>query len=258
MRQTRLRERLAAGQTCFGLFVNFNSPAFIELAGLAGFDWVFLDAEYGTLNEADCEQMVRAAETVGLTTIIRLPYPDPRLINRFLNTGAMGVLVPHLRSREVAEEVVAYAKFAPRGRRSSSSVVRAADYGLGMPDAEYSPWANEETMVFGILEDREAVENLPEILAVDGIDGFIVGPGDLSHAYGVPGQWQHPVVQQAVEQMTAQVLASNKHLCGIVANPATMLETTRSLIDRGIRMIAIPTSVFVAHTAQQLSALRDR
>jgi len=246
MRQTGLKQKLRAKETAFGMFINYPSPDLVEMAGLMGFDWVFIDTEHGPMGLETCSHMVRAAECVGLTSIIRLPYPDPRLINRALDTGAMGVLVPHLDSAERAREIVAGAKYYPQGERGAGHGTRAADHGFRLKGAEYAAWANEETMVFGIVEDGHALKNMPEILKVDGLTGVTIGPSDMSHSLGVPGQSNHPRVVEVVDEITRLALASDKALCR-VAMSATAEEAAR-YIALGVPMIAVGVKNLIAQS----------
>jgi 4-hydroxy-2-oxoheptanedioate aldolase len=258
MRQNTLKARLREGKTAFGVMLNFPSSEIVELVGLLGFDWVFIDAEHGPMGVETCENMVRAAETVGITGMIRLPYPDPLLINRYLDTGAMGVLFPNMKSVVAAQAAVAEVKYYPKGRRSAGLGTRAADYGLRFSPSEYTEWANSETMLFGIIEDKEAVDALPEILKVDGLDGLIIGPSDLAQSLGMPVQATHPEVLKLVEQMSATIRASNKLLCVALMGEATTIQDTRRLVDMGVPMIVLTAKNLVARGAKELLQLRGK
>jgi len=258
MRQNTLKARLREGKTAFGVMLNLPSPELVELVGLLGFDWVFIDAEHGPMSVETCEHMVRAAETVGITPMIRLPYPEPLLINRYLDTGAMGVLFPHMKSRERAEAAVGGLKYHPLGRRGAGSGTRAADYGLRLSAPQYAEWANSETMLFGIIEDNEAVDVLPEILKVEGLDGVLIGPSDLSQSLGMPGQTTHPEVLKLVDQMSATVRASNKLLCVALRGEATAFQDTQRLVDMGVPMIVITAKNLVVRGAKDLLELRGK
>lgn len=252
-----LKQRLASRRPLLGLFVNYPAPALVELAGHMGYDWVFIDCEHGPLDLETVEHMVRAAETAGIVPILRMPNADPLLVHRYLDTGAMGLLVPHLSSPAVAREIVEAAKFPPRGQRGAGSRTRAADFGFRMKAAEYAEWANSETVVFGILEDRSADEGLSEILEVDGLDGVVVGPSDLSQSLGVPGQPDHPKVLEMVESITKRVLASSKTLCRVITNASTAVVDARRFQDMGVPMIAEPFTGLFARGAREILSVRD-
>lgn len=257
VRQNNLKRKCRAGETAFGVSVNFACPALVEMAGALGFDWVFVDAEHGPLDVETCEDMVRAAETSDITPIIRLPFRDPRLVNKYLDTGAGGVLVPHLCSREAAEEVVAAAKYYPAGKRGAGSGTRAAYFGQRFSAPEYAKWANEETMIFGILEDQETMGNLSEILKVEGIDGVMFGPSDFSQALGHPGETEHPEVLEAMNRVTQMVLASDKLLIASLRSPATAAEDAQRLIDMGVPMLATTMTGLIAASAKKILDLKS-
>ncbi|HKB27572.1 MAG TPA: aldolase/citrate lyase family protein [Candidatus Limnocylindrales bacterium] len=237
--------------------MNYPSPALVELGGHIGYDWVFIDAEHGALDLETCEHMVRAAETAGIIPIIRLPYAEPDLVNRYLDTGAMGILVPHLASASQARAMVRAAKYHPTGGRGAGSRTRAADYGFRRSATDYASWANDETFVMGIVEDRAAIEELPEILRTPGIDGIVVGPSDLSQSFGVPGQLTHPSVVAAVDEISRQVLASSKALCRVLTNTATAKDDLARFLAMGAPMIAEPFTGLFFRGARAILDVRD-
>lgn len=252
-----LRQRLADRAPLFGLFVNYPSPALVELAGRIGYDWVFIDAEHGPLDLETCENMVRAAETAGIVPIVRMPNSDPLAVNRFLDTGAMGVLVPHLSSAAVAREIVDAAKYHPMGHRGAGSRTRAADYGFGAGATDYAAWANAETMIFGILEDEGVQSDLDAVLEVDGLDGFVVGPSDLAQSLGLPGKTDHPTVLDAVDRISQRVLRSGRTLCRVLTRTSTSVEDAKRFVDMGVPMIAEPYTGLFARGARDILAVPD-
>jgi len=237
--------------------VNYPSPTLVELCGHIGYDWVFIDAEHGPLDLETCENMVRAAETAGIVPIIRLPYPDPTLVNRYLDTGAMGILVPHLGSARQARDFVDATKYHPAGNRGAGSRTRAADFGFERPASEYARWANSETFVMGIVEDADAIHELPGILGTPGIDGVVVGPSDLAQSLGVPGEITHPKVIAAVDEISRQVLASSKALCRVLTSTATAGEDLARFLGMGVPMIAEPFTGLFARGARAILDVRD-
>ena len=247
---------LAERRPLLGLFINFAAPAIVEMAGYIGYDFVFIDAEHGPQDCETCEHMVRAAESAGIVPIIRLPYPEPNLINRYLDTGAMGVLVPHVSSAEVARAVVDAARYYPQGHRGAGARTRAGDFGFTRSGADYAAWANAETLVLGILEDDGLDANLPEILKVEGFDGFVIGPSDLAQSLGLPGQVRHPKVMEAVNAISRQVLASPKLLCRVLQDAEAGPADTKSFIELGAHMIAETYSGVFARGARDILSLR--
>lgn len=227
MRANLTKKRIRAGQPVFGVSLPFPSPALVEMWGYVGFDFVLIDAEHASANEEVHENLVRAAETVRITPLIRLPLIEPALMSRFLDIGLAGVQVAHVCSRNDAERIVESVKYYPQGRRGLSHC-RAAGYGLNVPVAEYTKRANAETLVVAMIEDAEAVDHLHEILDVDGVDVVFIGPGDLSQSLGYPGQYDHPAVRETIERIEDEVLRSEKIL-GLPGNDADTIEQHLSI-----------------------------
>src|SRR5215467_12300021 len=155
MRENTAKAKLTSGEPVIGPIVGFTSPQLVEIAGRAGFDFVFIDCEHGAIGLDECENLVRAADLVGLSSIVRVPENNPQQILRYLDLGAHGVQVPHLTSKDDALRAVDASKYAPRGSRGMGGG-RAADYGLGRITGEdYLEYANQQTWVSGMIEDLE-------------------------------------------------------------------------------------------------------
>ena len=233
MQPNSTKAKLEAGETVFGCFVRYPDPGLIELLGFQGWDFLVLDAEHGTIEPRDCENLVRAAELRGVTPIVRVTTNLQPIILRYLDTGAQGAQVPWINSAEDAERAVQSIKYQPRGIRGLASV-RAADYAQAIPFGEYVRQANQETLVVLQVEGLEAIEQLSEIVKVDGVDVIFIGPTDLSHSLGLPGQTQHEKVQQAMRRITDIVLPSDAALGLLVPNA----QAARDWMGRGARYIA--------------------
>jgi len=210
----------------------FAAPGLVELCALAGFDYVIIDLEHGAIDVGECEGLVRAAEVAEVTPIARVATTEQGAILRLLDAGVQGLMVPHVSSRADAERAVAAAMYPPLGHRGAGSM-RAAAYGQKLHRRDWVRHANEEMLVIAMLEDADAVRNVSEILAVQGLDAFEIGTGDLSLSMGVPGETSHPKVEAAVEQMVATILDAGK----IVGDTANDPETARLFVNRGYRMI---------------------
>jgi len=232
MYKNRLKEKMHRREPVSGCMIQGFFPAFVEICGLAGFDFIFIDAEHGSLSPNDCEEMVRAAEVRHTVPLIRIPNSEPDTILRFMDIGAMGVILPGISTKEEAEKAVRAVKYYPQGNRGLNAV-RASDYGMTKPLAEYVVDANQETVVLAIIENTTAIENLPEILSVDGIDGVILGTSDLSQSLGVPGQGQHPKVQDAYQRFRKEGLKTAKSI-GTVVRPG---ESVQGYLDAGFSML---------------------
>jgi staphyloferrin B biosynthesis citrate synthase len=202
LKANAVRRRLREGHEVYGLFCSIPAPALVEMIGCAGYDFVILDTEHTLVDPQGLENLIRAAEAVGLTPFVRVPESDPGAILRVLDAGAMGVVVPHIRSRSDVDAAVRAARYAPAGMRSLNG---GRGPGFGLIDlTEYVRLANEEVMIIAMIEDAEGVEALPEILsggAGGGIDLVLEGAADLSQSYGVPWQTRHPTVTAALRRI---------------------------------------------------------
>ena len=226
MYKNSLKVKMSKGEPVSGCMIQGFLPAFVEICGLAGFDFIFIDAEHGALSPKDCEEMVRAAEVRNTVPLIRVPNANPDTILRFMDIGAMGIILPGVSTKEEAKQAVRSVKYYPQGNRGLNAV-RASGYGMTKPLSEYIVEANQETVVLAIIENTMAIENLAEILSVDGIDGAILGTGDLSQSLGVPGQGKHPKVQEAYQRFLAAGLQSGKAI-GTVVRPGESVQEYRA------------------------------
>ena len=200
MRENTLKKRLYAGKAAFGVMCTFPSPPVVEMLGHLGFDWVLLDNEHGSITVDTAEACIMAAELSGIAPIVRPAGNKPELISPFLDRGAWGVQVPHVNTADEARAVVDAVKYSPKGHRGIFSGGRPARYGLSGTTAEYASEANRQTLVCIMIEEVEAIENLPELVKVPEIDVYFIGSGDLSQSMGYTGQQAHPEVQKLMER----------------------------------------------------------
>lgn len=199
LRPNAVKAKLAAGEEVHGLFCAIPAPALVEMIGCAGYDLVILDTEHSLVDPQQLENLIRAAEAVGLTPFVRVPEADPGAVLRALDAGALGVVVPHVRRRSDLDAAVRAARYGPEGMRSLNG---GRVPGFGRIDlVEYVRLANAEIMVVPMIEDAEGVDNLTEILAGGGADLVLEGAADLSQSYGVPWQTRHPLVREAVRRI---------------------------------------------------------
>jgi len=232
MRKNQAKEKLLSGGTIYGVFCNFHSPMIVELIGYIGFDFVLVDAEHGPAEVESCEHMVRAADSVRIPIFIRVAMNIRQNILRYLDIGAQGVQLPMVNTRAEAEAVVQAVKYPPQGRRGLAAM-RAADYGLKMPLKDYTIMANKENLIVVQVETMEAVKNLNDILAVEGIDVFFIGPTDLSSSMGHAGQANHPEVQATIEKLVREIRAAGR-VAGTIAYDNEALAKAK---ERGFQYI---------------------
>jgi 2-keto-3-deoxy-L-rhamnonate aldolase RhmA len=201
-----------SGQPRFGVLCASGSEASLELAGAAGYDWILLDGEHGDgVDVGRMAALIRAADSYDIPVVVRVPKNDVSAIQQVLDAGAIGIVVPHVRTADDARRAVSYAKFAPAGERAMSGPGRANGYeGGGAAWAEYWRVANDETLVVAIVEHVDAVENVEEIAAVEGLDAIWIGMGDLSQDMGVAGLPPTPELLAALDRGLRAAQASAK------------------------------------------------
>lgn len=228
-----LKQKAAQGAVN-GVFVLTNSPANIEILGYAGLDFVLIDTEHSPNDPAAVENLVRAAEIGGITPIVRVTKNDPAYILRVMDLGARGVLVPQVNSAAEARQAVQAVKYHPCGYRGVAGIVRAARYGF-TPMGEYIADTNENSLVIVQAEDIKAVAALDEILAVEGVDGVLVGPADLSQSMGITGRFDDPEFSSVVHDIIARTVKAGK-IAGIFCFDAAQAKYWRG---RGARLLLI-------------------
>lgn len=195
-----IKQAMKDGHRKVGMFLGTSSTQLAELAGLVGVDFVFADLEHGySTDRASVSQLIRTADITRTPVIVRVPANNAEDIASVLDAGAIGICVPHVRTREDAERLVAYARYAPTGIRAMSPSVRAAEYSTVGWD-EYWRIANDEIISMAIVEDRVGVSNLDEIASVPGLDALWIGTGDYSQDIGAPLQREHPILLDAMQK----------------------------------------------------------
>lgn len=246
------KAKLAAGETVIGCFVRYADPSMVEFVSMHDFDFVLFDGEHGGIASTHLENLTRAAEVRGMTPMVRVPNNQPYLILRFLDPGPHGIHVPWVNSAEEVEQVVRSVKYGPRGIRGLAGI-RANEWGLNESMAEYAERANRETLVVVHVETAAAVADVHRFVEVDGLDVIFLGPTDLSHSLGVPGQTDHPKVVEAMEHVADVVTASNKTF-GIMVHT---IEKTNYWRERGARYMAVGSDTLLRNGIQAyLSGVR--
>ena len=198
-----------------------GDPMFVEAASLGGFDFVILDTEHGPVSIENQQNNIRAAEARGAVPIIRLKDSGENTIGKALDIGAYGIQVPQINSAADAEKIVKFAKFYPYGMRGVCRFVRAADYSA-MDRYEY--FENSKNILIILqLEGVKAIENLDEILEVEGVDILFIGPYDLSQSLGIPGQVNNPLVVEEMKKIVERARKKNKVIGTFVDTPEDLI-----------------------------------
>ena len=207
-----LRSRLRSGEASFGTFIGTASSVAAEVCAAAGFDWLLLDLEHGAGGEEQVRVTVPVAAVYGVPTIVRVESDARIRIGRVLDAGAAGVMLPRLDSAEQVRTAIGHLYYPPRGDRGVATYNRACRFGLD-PDALNR--ANDEVIAVVQIESAQAVAAAEEIASIDGVDVLFVGPRDLSHDLGVPGQLTVPAYLAALDRVRD---ASHHHgkACGLL------------------------------------------
>ncbi|HLM99737.1 MAG TPA: aldolase/citrate lyase family protein [Bryobacteraceae bacterium] len=201
MRINLVKQNLRAGKLQLGTgFGQLRSPEIPKMLAAAGFQWAFIDTEHGGFDLETVQDICRVSVMAGLSPIVRVGDLQYSLVARALDCGAQGVMFPRVESAELLERAVSWTKFPPAGVRG---------YGLTAVQVDYEPLTfaqiiehmNANTMVVLQIETRRALEAREELLAVGGIDAVMIGPADLSISLGVPGEFQHPKMVEAMEKV---------------------------------------------------------
>lgn len=182
------------GDGAIGVFSKTSDPAFIEAMGYAGMDYVIIDLEHGPNSVQSVQNLIRGAQVAGLMPIVRVKESCASVQSEVLDIGAGGIQVPQITTKAEAEAVIKRTKFSPVGERGVCRFVRAANYSA-KDRFEYFKDANEAVTILQI-EGQEGIDNIEDILSVEGIDVLFIGPYDLSQSLGVAGQIEHPLVEQ--------------------------------------------------------------
>jgi len=204
----------------------------------AGFDWLAVDLEHSVITIRETEELIRVISLLGVSPLVRLSSNDPVQIKRVMDAGAAGLIVPMVNTPQEAEDAVAAMRYPPAGRRGVG-LARAQGYGSSF--AAYRDWLECEAVLIVQVEHIKAVENLAMILAVEGVDGFIVGPYDLSGSLGFPGQFDHPLMVQAMETIHRIGLPSGKAAGIHVIEPD--MEQLKQRLQEGYRFVAYSLDV---------------
>jgi 4-hydroxy-2-oxoheptanedioate aldolase len=230
---TTFRQRVLRGDVLLGAFLNLDSPAAAELCARAGFDWLIVDLEHGAGNEAGLVPMLNAIEITSSAALVRPASGERIRIGRALDLGATGIMVPRLDTVDDVRQAVSYLRYPPDGVRGVALLTRGARFGA-VPHAEVKS-LNADVVGIIQIESATAVASVDEIAAIDGVDVLFVGPSDLSHSLGIPGQLEHPDYLKALDAVVKASRAAGKS-AGILIRQARDLQRHLQL---GFRFVGI-------------------
>lgn len=241
-----VKKALLERQVTLGTWMQFGHPGIAEILANTGFDWIAADCEHTDIGIEGFAAVARSMYGRGPVPLVRVRENDTLAIRQVLDIGAQGVIVPLVNTAEDAQKAVDAVKFPPDGIRGFA-FFRANDWGMNFD--EYAGRANQETVVIVMIETKEAVDNIDAILAVEGIDGVLIGPYDMSGSYGVIGQTSHPFLLQARRRVVeaCQEAGKSAGLHDVLPTEASI----KAAIEEGFTFLALGMdNVFIAQGAR--------
>ncbi len=229
-----LKQALRKRSATIGSWITLGHPAIAEIMAKAGFDWLTIDLEHSAITLDQAQQLIQVIELCGVTPLVRVGENSPYLIKRVMDAGAHGVIVPMVNTAEEAKSAVDAVKYPPVGRRGVG-LGRAQGYGFEFE--RYRDWSREKSVVIVQIEHIDAINNLREILRVDGIDGSIVGPYDLSGSLGVPGDFKNPAMRKALQSYETVATQLGKPKGFHIVHPEK--KTVMEYRERGYSFLAL-------------------
>lgn len=242
-----LKRRILKNELTLGSWITIGHPNVAEILANAGFDWLVIDIEHNPIDPAMIQTLILTIQSKGVKAFVRVSKNEEVVIKQVLDAGADGIIVPMVCSKEDAIQAVNYAKYPPIGKRGVG-LARAQQYGSQFE--EYKQWVNDGLVIIAQIEHIDGINNLEEIISVPGIDGTIIGPYDLSGSMGMPGEFEKPVVKEALKRYI-DICQKHSFPMGfhvVNADPAKIQEK----IEEGYRFIAYGTDfLFMGDTASK-------
>ena len=245
-----IKRKLKAGETSIGLWMSMGHVSIAEILASAGYDWIVVETEHTAIDVSEVLRLLIAIEGRGAVPLVRLAWNDPIQAKAVMDSGAAGVIVPMVNTKEEAELAVKSVKYPPDGFRGVG-LARAQGYGVDFD--EYMECANRDGLLMLQIEHINAVNNIDEILSVPGIDGTYIGPYDLSCSMGLPGQLNHPDVE-AAKQKVLEATRQRGLVPGIhLVHPEMAKDELGRHVEQGYRFIALGTDIlFLGDSAREM------
>ena len=257
IKENRVKRVMREGGLALAGYVTFADPNLIEIIGLAGLDAAFIDMEHTGYDFRLVGEMIRASDLAGVTSVVRVPENNAKLILRVLDMGAQGIYIPHVDGVEGARQAVDAVRYPPMGHRGAAGGSRAAGFG-SVPWQEHVQRSNDEVLLAVMVEDQKAIDELDEIAALPGLDLVSVGPTDLSGTLGVTDP-RDPKLRAAVEDIASRIRrAGNARLGFPVNHPACPLSAAE-LVQLGAgysNMAPTPTSAVLNALRNAVSTIK--
>jgi len=234
----RLKRKLKEKKLSIGSWITIAHPAVAEIMANSGFEWLVIDLEHSVITIREAEELIRIIELSGVTPLVRLSSNNPVQIKRVMDAGAHGIIVPMVNSKKEALCAVEAVRYPPKGNRGVG-LARAQRYGSNFN--KYREWLDQNSIIIVQIEHIKAVNNIEAILSVEGIDGFIVGPYDLSGSLGIPGQFKNDLMIKTISKIKNFMKNSNKISGYHVVEPD--IEQFQERIHEGYHFLAYSVDI---------------
>lgn len=250
MRRSKVLAKARAGQGALGICLHLTDPSIYEMTSLMGFDAIWMDMEHHFYSLETAANLMRASRVGDVDIVARPGKGEFMRMARMLEAGATGIMYPRCDSAEEAKEVVKWAKYAPIGKRGFDGSNPDVPYCM-MPMNECIEQSNRETFVLIQMEEPHAVAQAEAIAAVPGVDMLMLGPGDFSVLTGIPGQFQHPSIAEAIKKVADAAKKHGKYWAATCGTP----EYARKMIDMGASLVFYGCDIIFVKNG--LEATRD-
>lgn len=240
-----VKQKLSNSEAVLGTFFQMGSTTAMECLGITGLDYTIIDTEHGPFDVESAMEFIRVAELKGITPFVRIKDITRPSILKMLDAGAKGLIIPCVETVEQVRSIVEYGKYSPVGKRGFI-YTRVAEYGYS-DDAssidKYMKICNDNTMLIPQCETMGCLENIEEIVSIDGVDGIFVGPYDLSIAMGMPGQFDNPEFKNALSRVHAACRNSNKPIFIYTGS----IDAAKSYFEEGYNGVAynLDTAMYI-------------
>ncbi|HOJ87998.1 MAG TPA: aldolase/citrate lyase family protein [Pseudothermotoga sp.] len=239
LRENRTKRLLKQGKTVIGTMVSeIRTPGIAQMLSIAGFDFFVIDMEHSPFTLETVQDMVWAARASEITSIVRVPTRfGHHNLSRPLDCGAEGLLIPQVQEKEIVRQVIEATKYHPLGNRGIA-IARTPTGFKSVKADDFIKWANDNTLIILQIESKKAIDNLEELI-MPGVDACLVGPNDLSQSLGVPGDTNHPLVQEYIDKFVQKCLKLNLP-CGIhLSSP----DAIKPWLEKGMRLLMCSSDI---------------
>ena len=259
MRENRVKKVMAEGKLALGTYVTFADPQVVEIIGLAGYDAAFIDMEHTTFDLALVTEMIRAADLVGITSIVRVPDNDEKLILRLLDAGAEGIIVPHVDGLDGAKRAVEAVRYGPLGHRGGAGGTRATRYGT-VSWEDHVQQSNEQILLSVMTEDERGIADIEAIAGLEGVDLVSIGPTDFSEYMGIRDP-SSPELRARIKELADKIKGIGKAKMQFPMNHAALPMGPKELLELGVGYTHVappPSAVLMRSLQERLQDIREQ